>query len=102
MAGGHSSRPSTTLWRLNMPDWKYEITRRLASLNLAAPREAEIIEELAQHLEDRYRELATGGAKEEEARLGALQELSDENLLERGLRRVEQEVQHPPAIPGGE
>lgn len=43
----------------SVPDWKYEITRRLASLKLPPLREAEITEELAQHLEDRYKELAT-------------------------------------------
>ena len=47
-----------------MPDWKEEITRRLASLKLAPAREAEIVEEVAQHLEDRYQELVAGGATE--------------------------------------
>jgi hypothetical protein len=34
-----------------MPEWKDEIKNRLAGLNLAPAREAEIVEELAQHLE---------------------------------------------------
>ena len=50
-----------------MPDWKEEITRRLQSLKLAPAREAEIVEEVSQHLEDRYKELVTGGATGEEA-----------------------------------
>ena len=33
-----------------MPEWKAEITRRLRSLKLAPAREAEIVEEVAQHL----------------------------------------------------
>jgi predicted permease len=83
-----------------MPDWKEEVTRRLASSKLAPAREAEIVEEVAQHLEDRYQELVAGGATEDEARRVALEDLSDENLLARGLRRVEQEVAQEPVILG--
>jgi predicted permease len=85
-----------------MPDWKEEITRRLASLKLAPAREAEIVEEVAQHLDDRYQELVSGGATESEARRVALEELSEEDLLARGLRRVEQEVTQEPLVPAGE
>jgi predicted permease len=85
-----------------MRDWSREILRRLASLNLPPAREAEIIEEVAQHLEDRYQELVAGGATEEEAGRVALEELSDEDLLARGLRPVEQEVAQEPIVPGGE
>jgi hypothetical protein len=35
-----------------MPDWKPEIRRRLANLKLVPTREAAIVEELAQHLDD--------------------------------------------------
>ena len=84
-----------------MRDWSREVLRRLASLNLPPAREAEIVEEVAQHLEDRYQELVAGGATEEEARRVALQELSGENLLARGLRPVEQEVKQEPIVPGG-
>jgi len=44
-----------------MPEWKEEIGKRLESLKLAPVREAEIVDELAQHLEDRYQELLAGG-----------------------------------------
>jgi putative ABC transport system permease protein len=84
-----------------MPDWKEEISRQLASLKLAPGREAEIVEEVAQHLEDRYQELVAGGAREDDARRLALEELSDENLLAWGLRRVEQEVAQEPLVMGG-
>ena len=40
-----------------MPDWTAELRTRLAALALTPPREAEIIEELAIHLDDRYAEL---------------------------------------------
>ncbi len=85
-----------------MRDWSREVLRRLASLNLPPAREAEIVEEVAQHLEDRYQELVAGGATEDEARRVALEELSDEDLLSRSLRRVEQEVNQEPLVPGGE
>jgi len=50
-----------------MPDWTPHIRPRLASLRLSPAREAEIAEELAQHLEDRWRELVARGATPEEA-----------------------------------
>ena len=37
-----------------MPDFKEEIRKRLAELNLAPTRESEIVEELSQHLDDQY------------------------------------------------
>ena len=39
-----------------MPDWGPEIRLRLASLKLEPTREAAIVEELAQHLDDCYAE----------------------------------------------
>jgi predicted permease len=84
-----------------MRDWSREVLIRLAKLDLPPAREAEIVEEVAQHLEDRYQELVAGGATEEEARRVALEELSEEHLLARGLRQVEREVKEEPLVPGG-
>ncbi len=84
----------------NMADWKDEIRKRLANLNLSPVREAEIVEELAQHLEDRYRELLSGGATEEEAYRAALAELSGGHLLMEELRRVERPVPQEPVVLG--
>jgi hypothetical protein len=39
------------------PQWKSEIRSRLADLQLEPPREAAIVEELAQYLDDHYVEL---------------------------------------------
>ena len=83
-----------------MPDWKEEILRRLGPLKLTPAREAEIVEEVTQHLEDRYQELVSGGATEDEACHQAFKEVSDEDLLARGLRRVEQETPQEPIVPG--
>jgi len=85
-----------------MRDWKQEIGKHLTDLKLAPAREAEIVEELAQHLDDRYRELLSGGASEDEARRSALEELSDQELLAKGLRRVEQQAPQEVIVPGGD
>ncbi|HXG68499.1 MAG TPA: ABC transporter permease, partial [Blastocatellia bacterium] len=83
-----------------MPEWKAEIRKRLAGLRLAPTRENEIVEELAQHLEDRYEELRAGGATEEQAYRAAVEELSDRELLARELRRVERSVTPEPVVWG--
>lgn len=75
-----------------MPEWKPDIRNRLASLRLDPARENGIVEELAGHLEDRYREMLAQGASGEEARLAALRELSDGELLVRELRRLERQL----------
>ena len=46
---------------VNMPDWEEHVRPRLSGLRFSPTREAEIVEELSQHLEDRYRELIAGG-----------------------------------------
>jgi putative ABC transport system permease protein len=83
-----------------MSDWKAAIRQRLASLKLAPVRESEIVEELAQHLDDRYHESLRGGSTESEARSAALLELSEGRLLARGLSRVEHQVALEPVILG--
>jgi len=84
-----------------MPDWREEIARQLASLKLPPERELEIVEEVAQHLEDRYRELLAGGTTKAEAHRLALEEISEEKLLAKGLEKVEQQVRQEPIVPGG-
>ncbi len=83
-----------------MPDWRKEIARRLSSLKLDSAREIEIIEELSQHLEDRYHDLVSGGATEEDARRNVLMELNDENLLAQGLLETVRGARQEPAVPG--
>ena len=83
-----------------MDAWRQEIAKRLARLKLTPEREAEIIEELAQHLDERYHELVSGGATEEDARRDVLIELNHENVLERGLRGIVREAPQEPVAPG--
>src|SRR5918997_4866066 len=82
-----------------MPDWKEVVRRRLSGSGLAPTREAEIVEELAQHLEDRYEQSLRGGAVEEEARRVALLELNESDLLTQELRRVERPYRPEPPTP---
>jgi predicted permease len=67
---------------------------RLSSLRLSPTREAEIIDELSQHLDDRYRELIAGGASPEEATRLALADFQEGNLLARYIAPLQQA--HPP------
>jgi predicted permease len=83
-----------------MPEWKPEILRRLAPLKLSPAREAEIADELAQHLEDRYQELLATGQSKDEAFLTAIDELKGEDLLARGLQRVEGDWYREPIAMG--
>jgi len=83
-----------------MPDWKPEIRRRLAGLQLEPAREAAIVEELAQYLEDCYAELLAGGATEAEAERQTRSELSGSELLARELRRAERQVPQEPSVLG--
>lgn len=87
-----------------MPDWKAEVAARLSSLDLPAGRHAEIVEELSQHLEDRYRDLVDGGASPEDAaRLARAGFQSHEALARRmaALRQSHAAAQQTPAAPTG-
>ncbi len=83
-----------------MPDWKAEIRERLVGLRLTPMREAAIVEELAQHLEDCYAELLSGGVTPAEAERQSRLELSGSELLQRELLRVERHFPPEPIVPG--
>ncbi|HEY6230970.1 MAG TPA: ABC transporter permease [Pyrinomonadaceae bacterium] len=83
-----------------MPDWKKQVRQRVASLRLAPTREAEIVEELSQHLEDRYEQLIISGSSPEAAYQTSLSELADNDLLTSELRRVHRAVNQEPILPG--
>jgi len=83
-----------------VPDWAAEVRARLRSLRLSATREAEIVDELAQHLDDRFRELLAGGASEEEATRLALGEFRKDNLLARYMAPLRQAQTPAPLTPG--
>jgi putative ABC transport system permease protein len=85
-----------------MPDWKAEIRKLLSELRLSPMREAEIVEELSQHLDDRYEQSLQGGATREEAYQAALLELTESDLLAQELRRVERPVGQEPVVLGAQ
>jgi len=80
-----------------MPDWKEIVQERLAGIGLDGAREAEIVDEMAQHLEDRYNELLAAGTSEAGALRLVLEELSSERLVE-DLRKARTPLRLPPAL----
>ena len=83
-----------------MSEWKHEIERRLEDLELEPARKADIIDELTQHLNDRYAELLASGATEHTARLAALAELGESGLLRHELREAGESPKHEPIVWG--
>src|SRR5262249_1863408 len=86
--------------KTTMPDWKAEIRTRLVGLQLTPTREAAIVEELAQYLEDCYAELLASGVTPAEAERQTRSELSGSELLARELRRLERQVAPEPIVLG--
>jgi putative ABC transport system permease protein len=83
-----------------VPDWKAEIRRRLSGLQADPGRIDHIVEELAQHLDDRYAELLECGTPDAEARRAVLDELAPHHVLGRALHRVEQPPAPSPPVLG--
>lgn len=83
-----------------MHDWKGIIQERLRGANLAGARESEIVDELAQHLEDRYEALRSTGSSEADARRQALEELNETQLLTEELRKLKlSDCREPMGVP---
>lgn len=80
-----------------MTDWTQEIRDRLARLALRPEREAEIIEELSQHLDDQVRERVAGGFEVSDARREALADLDQPGAL--ALRLAETETRAAVNLP---
>jgi len=78
-----------------MNDWQSEVRARLASLRLKPEREADIVDEIAQHLAERYREAISAGATAEEATRVALAEFRAGNVLAQRIAALKQA--HAPA-----
>jgi putative ABC transport system permease protein len=85
-----------------MPDFKIEIRARLAALQLSPVREAEIIEELSQHLEEEYERALRSGSSEDEAHQRVLEQLAASDLLHRELKHVERRISQEPVAPGAQ
>ncbi len=83
-----------------MPEWASSLRPHLMGLRLTPEREAEIIEELSLHLDDRVRELASDGHAPAAARALALAELQEPDLLASRLRRLQQASSPARLTPG--
>jgi len=83
-----------------MPSWNADLRARLATLQLSPEREAEIVEELSQHLELRYEDLRRQGHDEADARRLAIAELREPDALARWMRPLKQAHVPPPIAPG--
>jgi putative ABC transport system permease protein len=81
-----------------VPNWNEAIRERLAELRLDPVRESEIVEEVSQHISDRYEELLADGATENEAFSSALAEFAENDELIRELRQVERAVRREPPL----
>ncbi len=83
-----------------MPDWAPHVRPRLSPLRLSPAREAEIVDELSQHLDDRWRELTAGGASPDEATRLTLADFREGNVLARYLAPLRQSHLPPSITPG--
>jgi hypothetical protein len=84
--------------------WVEAVRGRLSALRLAPEREAEIVDELSQHLDDHYRELISGGTSPEDAERQTLALFRSGNLLARYMAPLKQSRVPPriaPAAPTG-
>ena len=84
-----------------MPDWNHELRTRLAPLKLHPTREAEIVDELSQHLELQYQELRRTGHNEDQARRLAVDELLGPEALAAYMRPLRRLNPPAPVTPGG-
>ena len=84
-----------------MPDWNTIVRERLGPLRLTAIAESDLTEEIAQHLEDHYRELCGAGASEEQACQKTLAELDDMYALRAALERSQRMTKYD-AVPVGD
>ena len=69
-----------------MPDWKQLVRSRLSNTQLEPASETDIVDELAQHLDDRYQALRSEGANEKEAYAIVVDEFGESELLLQELR----------------
>jgi predicted permease len=69
-----------------MRDWRACVRRLVSRAKLDSVTEAEVVEELVQHLEDRYNDLLASGLPEQDAEQAVLAELRDAEQFRDALR----------------
>jgi putative ABC transport system permease protein len=75
-----------------MRDWKQYVREHLPPLQLSGAREQEIVEEIAQQLEDAYSEAISRGLTSEQADEHALAQIPDWTALAHEIRKADQPV----------
>src|ERR1051325_1212823 len=100
MAGATLSKRLGELPELNMPDFKSDIRKSITKLDLSPEHEQEIVEELSQHLEERFEQALKHARTEKEARQLALNELTEPDLVGEQLRRVKMPLRRPSSAIG--
>nr|HEV7953750.1 permease prefix domain 1-containing protein [Candidatus Acidoferrales bacterium] len=75
-----------------MRDWKQFVREHLPPLGLSGAREQEIVEEIAQQIEDAHAEAISRGLTYEQAEAHAITQIPDWNLLARDIQRAEQPI----------
>ena len=83
-----------------MRNWKTEVRIRLDNLKIPPTRLASIVEEVGQHLEDRYAHLMRNGLTEEHADRIVLQELNETDVLSREVTQLSRTGNREPAVFG--
>ena len=83
-----------------MPDWKKRDQTAPGGVAVGPTREAEIVEELAQYLQDCYEELLAGGTTKADAWRKTLEELNESELLAQELNKIERPVNEEPVVLG--
>jgi putative ABC transport system permease protein len=85
-----------------MPDWRAYVKSKLPPLGLGPGREAEIVDELAQELEQCHASALGRGAGEDDAARAAMEEIPDWGALAREIRAAEGPIApaREPSAPG--
>ena len=83
-----------------MPEWTSHIRPHLAALRLDPSREAEILDEISQHMDARYEDLLRNGATEAEAQRLVTEELCVPDALAEFMRPLRQSHAPLPLTPG--
>jgi putative ABC transport system permease protein len=79
-----------------MRDWSDIVRPHLKSLQIDPAREADIVDEISQHLDQRYEEVRARGATEDEARRLVTEELREPDALSMQMSRLRQAHAPPP------
>ncbi|MGV3516320.1 ADOP family duplicated permease [Luteitalea sp.] len=78
-----------------MPEWGTDVRAQLSRLHLDGSRELEIVEELSQHLDERFEELRREGLDEGQARALAVEELLEPDSLAIRMAPLRQAAHRP-------